>query len=298
MPYLEVLGKQIKITNPDKIYWPQTGATKGQMLEYYIKAAPLLLPGLLGRLVALQRFPHGVSAPGFYQKNCPDSAPDWLKTYDLPAKKGKGTRYILVEDLPTLVWLANSGVIEFHPWLSSIGSLDKPDFAVFDLDPMELYGMEEVRQIALAIGDLLTQLGLQGQVKTSGATGLQIFVPVKPIYSYPQIRDFVHACSHLIQRKFSCWTTLERTITKRQGKIYLDYLQNARGQTIVAAYSLRAQPTPTFSQPLLWEDLERTIDPRVFSMESLPEAGKSRAWNGIIPKQSLDKAAEKIKSML
>src|SRR5690606_16386294 len=165
------------------------------------------------------------------------------------------TNYVLVDSLATLVWLANLGAIEFHPWLSSIPTLDNPDYAVFDLDPMEKYGMDEVRQVALGIRDLLRKLNLVGCVKTSGSTGLQIFVPLVPIYSFQQVRDFVFACCAVIHNQFPRWTTLERSVKKRKGKIYLDYMQNAREQTIVSAFSLRPGPLPTYSAPLRWEDL-------------------------------------------
>lgn len=298
MPYLDIEGKQVRITNPDKVFWPETGTTKGQMIEYYIKVSPWLLPCLAGRLVSLQRFPNGAHRKGFYQKNCSDNAPEWVRTFTLAGKKGKETRWVLINNLPTLVWLANSGVIEFHPWLSSIGSLEYPDYAVFDLDPMEEYGIDEVRQVAQAIGSLLEKLELSGRVKTSGATGLQVFVPLVPIYKYSQVRDFVHACCQIIYRNYPDWTTLERNIAKRQGKIYLDYMQNARGQTIISAFSLRPQPVPTLSFPLEWEDLHRAVDPRKYSLHALDFTAKFPSWVEKIPGQRLEKAAERIKNML
>jgi bifunctional non-homologous end joining protein LigD len=298
LPYLDIQGIQVRISNPQKVFWPETGTTKGQMLEYYIAISPKLLPCLSGRLVSLQRFPNGVGGKGFYQKNCPDTAPDWVKTYSLQGKSSKETSYVLIEDLPTLVWLANSGVIEFHPWLSSIDSLDSPDYAVFDLDPMEKYGIDEVRQVAKSIGELLQKLGLQGRVKTSGATGLQVFVPLAPVYTYEQVRDFVHACCQLIHRSFPEWTTLERSVSKREGKIYLDYMQNARGQTIVSAYSLRPQSIPSISFPLDWDDLNRPIDPMAYSMPALAKKRIFPAWVEKIKGQRLEDAAEIIKNML
>lgn len=297
MPYLEIQGRPVRISNPDKVLWPQSGTTKGEVLRYYLEVSPLLLPSLAGRLVSLQRFPQGVVGKGFYQKNCPSHAPDWVKTFPLPGKNSV-TNYVLIEDLPTLIWLVNSGVIEFHPWLSKTHRLDYPDFAVFDLDPMEKYGIEEVRQVARGIGVLLTALQLTGRVKTSGATGLQIFLPLTPVYSYQQVRDFVHACCQLIHREFPQWTTLERNISHRQGKIYLDYMQNARGQTIVAAYSLRPQPVPSFSFPLAWQDLERPLDPTNFSLPNLGKLGKLPPWFGEFQGQHLEKAAELVKNML
>jgi len=268
------------------------------MLDYYIKAAPRLLPCLQGRLISMQRFPNGAEEQGFYQKNCPDNAPEWVKTYTLKRKDGKQTDYVMVDSLPTLVWLANLGVIEFHPWLSSVQSLDNPDFAVFDLDPMENFGIDEVRQVALGIGELLKKLGLKGRVKTSGATGLQIFVPLMPIYTYKQVRDFVHASCTVINRIFPQWTTLERSVKNRQGKIYLDYMQNAREQTIVSAYSLRPRPIPSFSAPLDWDDLMAPVDPNHYTLDYFMSQPQLPPWVENLAGQRLDQAVSILKSLL
>lgn len=268
------------------------------MIEYYIQVSPLLLPCLQNRLVSLRRFPNGVAGQGFYQKNCPPTAPAWIKTYGLASGRGKLTNYVLIDDLATLIWLVNSGVIEFHPWLSRLGALDNPDFAVFDLDPAEGQGFAVVSEIAWAIKELLQQLSLRGQVKTSGATGLQIFVPLIPVYTYETAREFIHNCCRIIQRTLPQQTTLARSIKERQGKAYLDYLQNGRGKTIVSAYSLRSQPKPTISQPLTWAELRQGLAPADFSLLNWREGGMSAAWLEKIPGQRLEKSAEAVKNML
>lgn len=298
MSYLDIQGKQVRVSNLDKIFWPKTGTTKGQMLEYYIKVSPRLLPCLQGRLISMQRFPNGAHNKGFYQKNCPVNAPDWVRTYTVKRKDGKETSYVLVDSIPTLVWLVNLGVIEFHPWLSSVKTLDSPDFAVFDLDPMEKYGIEEVRQVALGIGELLQELGLQGRAKTSGSTGLQVFVPLVTAYTYRQVRDFVFACCTIINRQFPQWTTLERSRNKRQGKIYLDYMQNAREQTIVSAFSLRPRVVPSFSAPLEWDALQNKIDPTYYTLDRYMQNPRVPAWLEDIPRQTLDQAVKGLKPIL
>lgn len=298
MNYLDVQGHKVRVSNLDKVFWPKTGTTKGQMLDYYIKASPYLLPCLRGRPVSMQRFPDGAEGQGFYQKNCPDNAPEWVKTFPIERGRGKQTRYVLVENLPTLVWLANLGVIEFHPWLSSIEALDNPDYAVFDLDPMERFGFSEVCQIALAIKKLLDTLGLIGRAKTSGATGMQVFVPLEPVYSYRQVRDFVHACSAIIQKEFPHWTTLERSVSKRGGKIYLDYMQNAREQTIVSAFSLRPREVPSFSAPIEWNMLVSNMDPTVFNLHTFIPDSKLPPWLENIPAQRLEQAVGALKTIL
>lgn len=245
----------------------------------------------------MQRFPHGAGQQGFYQKNCPSNAPDWVNTYTLRRKNGKHTEYVLVDSLPTLIWLANLGVIEFHPWLSSLPHLDNPDYAVFDLDPMEKYGIEEVRQVALAIKELLDRLQLVGQAKTSGATGLQIFIPLEPIYTYSHVRDFVLACCTVINNNFPRWTTLERSINQRQGKIYLDYGQNAREQTIVSAFSLRPRHLPTFSAPLHWKELAQPLEPERYNLHFFMENVPFPTWLDI-PRQRLEPAVDLLKTLL
>lgn len=298
MNYLDIQGRQVRISNLEKVFWPQTGTTKGQMLEYYIKVSPYLLQCLKGRLVSMQRFPNGVGEPGFYQKNCPENAPEWIKTHTIYRKGGKHTNYVLVDNLPTLVWLVNQGVIEFHPWLSSIIALDNPDYAVFDLDPMEKYGIDEVRQVALGIGELLAQLKLAGRAKTSGATGMQVFIPLEPVYTYRQVRDFVHACCSVLQRQFPVWTTLERSVSKREGKIYLDYMQNAREQTIVSAYSLRPRDLPTFSAPLEWDELHREVNPGKYTLQAYMTDFQLPDWVEVLPKQRLEQAVSILKTMV
>lgn len=299
MSYLEIQGRQVRVSSLDKIFWPKTGTTKGQVLDYYIRVAPRLLPCLQGKPVAMGRYPHGAGRAGFYQKNCPDNAPFWVNTYTIKREGGRETRYVLVDSVSTLVWLVNLGVIEFHPWLSSIGTLDNPDYAVFDLDPMGKFGIEEVCQVALGIETLLSALKLIGRVKTSGATGLQVFVPLEPIYSYKQVRNFVQACCTIINQEFPDWTTLERSISRRQGKIYLDYMQNAREKTIVSAFSLRPQEVPSFSAPLDWEQLAAgKIKPSQQTLHTYAANPNLPDWVEKIPRQRLDEAVRKLNLMV
>lgn len=293
MNYLNIEGREIRVTNLDKVLWPEEALTKGHMIEYYIKVSSLLLSHVFNRLMSAQRFPDGIDRQGFYQKNCPEGAPDWVETYNLKRDKGKETNYILVQNLSTLVWMANTGVIEFHPWLSSVRSLDNPDFAVFDLDPMERFGIEQVIEIAAAIGDLLGQLKLQADIKTSGSTGLQVFVPLEPVYTYKQVRDFVQLCCNVINRQFPEWTTMERNIRDRQGKIYLDYMQNAREKTIVAAYSLRPRSEATYSAPLRWEDVyNKKVNPKDYTLAAVLNGQQPLPWMAGIGPQRLETAAD------
>jgi len=245
------------LTNLDKVLWPGEGITKAQLIKYYLEAAPFLLKYLRGRPVVFQRFPEGIQKKGFYQKNFPAEGPSWIKTYPIASRNStKVTQYILVEDVQTLAWLGNQACIEIHPWFSSIKSLEKPDFAVFDLDPMEKSTFQQIRKVSLTIRDLLAEVGLQCYPKTSGSTGLQVYLPLEPRYTYEEVREFVRYFCGMVHRAHPQITTLERKVDKRQGKIYLDYLQNAWGKTINAPYSVRPHPKAPVSTPLLWEEIQ------------------------------------------
>lgn len=254
-PVLTVNEREVHLTNLDKELWP--GFTKHDLIDYYIRVAPYLLPHLRNRPLVVQRFPEGIEREGFYQKNIPAGAPPWLKTCPVEHEEGKITLYPVADNLETLVWLGNQACLELHPWLSSIGTLEYPDFAVFDLDPMEKSTFNDVRQAALSIREALASLGLACYPKLSGATGLQIYLPLVPRYSYRQVRDFAEAVCRRVQRELPAATTVERQVRKRGGKLYLDYLQNVRGKTLAAPYSPRPLAGAPISLPLTWAEVEQ-----------------------------------------
>ncbi len=255
MPVLEVNQKEVRLTNLDRVLWPDDGLTKHDLIRYYIQVAPYLLPHLQNRPLVLQRFPDGIAGEGFYQKNIPEGAPEWLRTVGVSHQEGKETLYAVADSLETLVWLGNQACLELHPWLSSVSSLEHPDFAVFDLDPMENTTFEQVGRVALAVREILDRLGLQCYPKLSGATGMQIYLPLLPIYSYRQVRDFVEQICRQVHRAMPEITTVVRKINDRQGKMYLDYLQNVRGKTLAATYSPRPLPGAPVSMPLDWSEV-------------------------------------------
>ncbi len=257
--FFEINGQEVRLTNLDKVLWPGEGFTKYQLIKYYLEAAPFLLKYLKNRPVVFQRFPGGIQEKGFYQKNFPaEGGPSWVKTYSIASRNSsKVTRYILVEDVQTLVWLGNQACIEIHPWFSSLQSLEKPDFAVFDLDPMENSTFQQVCSVSLTIRDLLGEVGLKCYPKTSGSTGLQVYVPLLSRYTYEEVREFVSYFCSLTHDIHPEITTMERKVDKRQGKMYLDYLQNAWGKTINAPYSVRPRPGAPVSTPLLWEEIQQ-----------------------------------------
>lgn len=251
-----VEGRHLLLSNLDKLYWPDDGYTKGQLVAYYADNFSYLASYLRDRPLVVTRYPNGITEKFFYQKNVPAGAPDWITTFPVPTESEKRViNYIICNDLPTLIWLVNSGAIELHPWLSRITSLDYPDFAVFDLDPDPPSGLEEAKKVALTLRALLLPLGLDLLVKTSGATGLHVYVPLKGTDTYEQVREFCGIVARAVAQNLPSLVTVERKISERQGKVYIDWLQNIRGQTICAPYSVRPLSGAPVSTPITWEEL-------------------------------------------
>lgn len=260
-------GRDLTLSNLDKPFWPHEGLQKGQLIDYYRSIAPYLLPYLHNRPFTLVRYPDGIDGEFFYQKECPSHAPEWVERITIPADSGeKSITFVLCNDLPTLIWLSNLGCIEVHAWASRVEHLENPDFAVFDLDPAPPATFSQVLEVALLIRQVLKEFGLKGFPKTSGATGLHINVPLKPDYSFDQVRKAVEFVANLLVKVYPQRCTVERVVAKRAGKVYIDYLQNGRSRTMACVYSLRPQPGAPVSTPLTWEEVERGIEPGRFNM--------------------------------
>ncbi len=263
--------RDIALTNLDKLYWPEDGLGKRDLIDYYISMAPYLLPHLHNRPFTLVRYPEGIEGEFFYQKECPEHAPDWVQRIPVAVDGGsKQINFVLCNDLPTLVWLANLGCVEVHAWASRSEKLENPDFAVFDLDPAPPATFRDVMEVALLIRGILAEFGLQGYPKTSGATGFHINVPIQPVYSFEQVRLAVQYVARLLVRAYPQRCTVERSVSKRQGKVYIDYLQNGRAKTMAFVYSLRPHPGAPVSTPVTWEEVEHGIEPASFNIRSVP----------------------------
>ncbi|OPZ75449.1 MAG: putative ATP-dependent DNA ligase YkoU [Firmicutes bacterium ADurb.Bin456] len=263
-----VNGHQVKLTNLDKLLWPE-GLTKAHLIKYYWEISPYLLPHLYNRPLVLKRYPHGVGGGQFYQKECPDYAPAWLKRYPIEHAE-KVVNYVVCNDVQTLVWLANQGCIEVHSWLARVENVECPDLAVMDLDPAEGASFVDVLKIALLVKEALAQFNLKSYPKTSGATGLHIFVPIKPQYAWPRVAKAMQYIADLIVKTIPARATVERKVIKREGKVYLDYLQNGRGKTMAFQYSLRPLPGAPVSTPLTWGEIESMkIYPGAFSIHNI-----------------------------
>jgi len=255
--HLQIAGRAVRVSSLDKVFYPGCGFTKGEVIDYYIRIAPVLLDHLRGRAVTLKRYPDGVRGEFFYEKQCPSHAPEWVRT--TPVKKGDGSviHYCLLDDLPSLVWAANLANLEFHPFLHRARAPTRPTALMFDLDPGPPAGIGDCARVALRLRDLFAALDLLCFPKTSGSKGLQLVVPLNGTLSYRRTKPFAHAVAQTLAARFPGEIVAEMKKSVREGKVFIDWSQNDDGKTTVCAYSLRARETPTVSTPLRWEEVEK-----------------------------------------
>lgn len=294
----KINGRQLKITNPGKVYFPQDGITKGDVIDYYRRIAPYMLPYLKKRPQSLNRHPNGIDKPGFYQKDMDtEQIPTWLHTEALWSKSNEANiDYLICDNEATLVYMANLGCIEINPWHSPFDDPDHPDYMIMDLDPGEI-GFKHVVETALEIRKLCEETGIASYCKTSGATGLHIYIPLKRKYDYDEVKLFGELIATTVQKRLPKTTSVERTVSKRKDKIYIDFLQNRKGQTIAAPYSVRPKNGATVSTPLLWEEVNDRLDPKAFTIGTifgrLEEKGD--LWKAVLGKGAdISKALKKL----
>jgi bifunctional non-homologous end joining protein LigD len=261
--------KELRLSNLDKVFWPDEGYTKGDLITYYFNVSPTMLPHLVDRPLTLKRMPNGIKAPFFYEKNAPSHTPDWMPRIKVQAE-GKVINFLAVSDVAEMLYIANLGCIEFHPLHSKGDDQAHPTYAFFDLDPFEPAGWSEVAHVAELVKLVLDRLGIEAYPKTSGATGMQIMVPLDRSQTYDEIRGFVGAVSDLVHAADPSTTTLEWEVSKRTGKVFLDVNMNREGANIAAAYSLRPEPGATVSTPLHWEEVSE-VTPAGFTIETIFE---------------------------
>lgn len=264
-PFSEMSAK-VTFTNVNKVFWPDKEITKGDVIRYYDAVAPFILPHVKDRPQSLRRTPNGLLSDGFFQKNVEGLVPKWVKTRKIKSdSKSESITWLLCQDKDTLLYLANMGCIELNPWNSRVGSLNHPDFIVFDLDPKGA-PVANIAKTALRLKEILDWLELPAFVKTSGGNGIHVFVPVLPNATYEQVRTVSQLISQMVHRDLSDITSLERSPDKRQGKVYLDYLQNGRGKTMASIYSLRPRPDAGVSTPLEWSEVTENIDLKAYNL--------------------------------
>ncbi|MCA1834239.1 MAG: non-homologous end-joining DNA ligase [Actinomycetota bacterium] len=271
---VEADGVEVRLSNLNKVWWPDEGYTKGDLLTAYYNLAPWILPHLRDRPLTMRRMPDGSTGPEFYQKEIPDHAPRWVPRTHVTgrgANEKGGTTFVLAQDVASLLFVANLGCIEFHPWHSRYPAISFPDYAFFDLDPFPPITYERVRRTALLVKVALEKLGLRGYPKTSGATGMQIFVPLDGSHTYEESRGFVERVSRLINQTWPDGTTMEWEIAKRSGKVFLDHGMNTEGKNIASVYSVRPFPGASLSTPLTWNEVEEDIEPGDFTIGNIWE---------------------------
>ena len=259
---------RVKLTNLGKVYWPGTGFTKGDLVGWYEGVADLLVPYLAERPVHMNRFPDGIEGKSFYQRRAKEDAPPWIERVRFD-DEDEPEDYMLCNSRDALLWFANQGSIDLHPWMSRRTSPNSPDYAVVDLDPKEA-PFTDVVKIARAVGKLLVGIGLRPLLKTSGKTGLHVVLPLIEGYSYDQARGFCEAVARVVARDLPDIATVERSISEREGKVYVDFGQNARGQTVVPPYVVRPVPGAQVSMPLDWDELTSELTPALFTIRTAP----------------------------
>ena len=257
---VEVEGRKLKLSNLEKILYPAAGFTKGQVVDYYVRIAPVLLPHLAGRALTMKRYPEGVDHEYFFEKNAPMHRPDWVKTVPVWSEGNRRTvNYILANDLPTLVWIANLASIELHPSLSHSADIKTPTMIVFDLDPGSPANIVQCAQVGLWVREIFDHFGLQSFPKTSGSKGLQIYVPLNTKTSYEETKSFAHALARLLEQQHPDLVVSDMKKAVRTNKVFVDWSQNDEHKTTVSVYSLRARERPTVSTPVSWEEVEQAL---------------------------------------
>jgi bifunctional non-homologous end joining protein LigD len=269
---VEIEGKHLSLTNLDKVLYPKTGFTKGQVIDYYARIAPVLLPHLKDHPLTLKRYPGGVDQEFFFEKNATKHRPDWVKTAPIWSEGNqRDVNYILANDLATLVWIANLAAIELHPSLSLSKDISSPRSMVFDLDPGAPANIVQCCQVGMWLREIFEHFGLQSCPKTSGSKGLQIYVPLNSPTSYDVTKPFAHALARLLENEHRELVVSDMKKQLRVGKVFVDWSQNDQHKTTISVYSLRARERPTVSTPVTWEEVEQALkkkDPTLLVFEA------------------------------
>jgi bifunctional non-homologous end joining protein LigD len=260
--------KELKFSNLSKIYWPKEKYTKRDMLNYYYQVAPYILPYLVDRPQSLNRYPNGIGGKSFYQKDVTGKAPSWVKTFPYTTGEGEHKNFLVVEDEASLLWMANLGAIEMNPWSSSIKKPDNPDWSIVDIDPSDKNNFDQVVSVAQKTKEILDEMKITAYCKTSGATGMHIYIPLGAKYEYTQSQLLARIIATAVHKALPDLTSIERLTGKRRGKIYMDFLQNRPQATLAAPYCVRPKPGATVSMPLEWDEVEKGLRPADFTIRN------------------------------
>lgn len=264
----KINGHEIKFTNLGKLYWPKDKFSKRDLLNYYYQAAPFILPYLKNRPQSLNRFPNGINGMSFYQKDVKGKVPDWISTFAYrPEDEDRDKEFLVASDEASLLYMASLGCIEMNPWSSTIQKPDNPDWCIIDLDP-DKNPFDKVVETAIAVHRVLVNMGLDSCCKTSGSTGMHIYIPLGAKYSYEESKEFARIIVTRVHEEIPEFTSIERLTSKRKGKIYLDFLQNRPQATLAAPYSVRPKPGATVSMPLHWLEIKKGLRMQDFNMKN------------------------------
>ena len=265
------IGKHVVAqTNRQKIYWPEEGYTKGDMLDYYDRVSDFILPFLKGRPLSLKRNPNGITDAGFYHKDAGENTPSYVDVFKVKSgSKDKIIDYIVCNNKATLLYVANLGCIEMNPWNSTTKKPGNPTWMVIDIDPSAKNTFQDVVDVAQVTKDVLAGAGVKSYCKTSGSSGLHVYVPLKNRYEYETVKNFAHVVASLVQEQLPDTTSLVRSLSKRGSNIYIDYLQNRTGQTLASVYSLRPVPGAQVSTPLEWKEVTHKLHPSQFTIKNI-----------------------------
>jgi bifunctional non-homologous end joining protein LigD len=266
---VEIDGRRLKVSNLDKVLYPEAGFTKAEVIDYYVRIAPVLLPHIADRGLTLRRYPNGVDAPSFFEKRCPSHRPEWIGTFAGPGDRNGTIQYCALDSTAALAWAANLAALELHAPMARGVDLEAPTMLVFDLDPGAPADIHSCAEVALDIRHVLDDLaGLEALAKTSGSKGLQLYVPLNRPHTHEHCSSFAQAVAQVLEKHHGDRVTSVMAKAVRPGKVFIDWSQNSRHKTTIAVYSLRARPRPTASTPVTWEEVEAAADGAPLSFEA------------------------------
>ena len=262
----------VDVTNLDKVFWPDLGITKGSLLQYYADVSGVLIPHLAKRAMVMKRYPNGIDGKHFFMKRAPESRPEWIETCSIDHGSGSVIAFPIVQDLASLLWLVNLGCIDLNPWYSRCDDTDRPDFLHFDLDPVPDATFARVRETALIVRDALDEYGMKPFVKTTGSSGLHIYVAIRRGPVQKEVWRFAKALAQVLEKAHPDLVTAKYRIAERpRGRVLVDYNQNAWGRTLASVYSVRPKPKASVSVPVTWDEVESGIEIEDFRLDNVPE---------------------------
>ena len=299
---MKINGHEIEVQHLDKIFFPNVGLTKGDLMDYYEAVADIMVPHMKRYPVSMQRFPDGLKGSGFFNKDTPDYFPDWIKTVKFPRREGGNFSAPIVDSKAALIFLADQAVITPHLYLSRVDDLEHPDKMIYDLDPPEnTHDYDKVRTAALDIREVMEELNLTAFVQTTGSQGFHVVIPLDRSEDFDLVRDFAQKVARILIRRKEDTYTLEDRIKKRKGRIFLDTLRNSYGATAVSPYAVRARPEASVATPIYWDEVEGGVNPRDWTIQNLPDrlADKEDPWKDMMRHaQKLDSHRDELQRLL